>query len=489
MSREPDPSFFAIGDEEDEDMPAWPSLEEILPDSQLGQEGEEGDLQRSLTFTLSTDVLDLQIEEDEEEELVVERRHPPPPSFTPEIPPQLLKEEQQQEEEPGGWLSAYASLVTDGYQKLSESVAGQEPRAVLARVSETLAEKVQTFSEGPKGRVFCSWCLRYQRQGKRVLMEEEGMFARGHWTCECGQPTQQCMLCAGMAKEGSKLCVRCDGTIEEAQVIHGDDTEDTPFSAESWSVEWARSSLERRSSPQAERCYREGLIRPFLMLASMRGELRARISKILGLGPEVGWGESHQEAAHLLMATAAGIQSRVVGLWESMIITLSALQGPTTWYHILRALLREDAALPALNEEQARQACLSQMPLVSRMENELIGCLGKYCATNQLLNDGEPHADVAQRVALAQSVMGVATGSPEMAYVRRVVEQVLMPELARRAPPGAQFRSPAEFILADQQSALEPVLNCVVIMLNHRIVLAMHGVDLNQYVKPNAGGD
>ena len=175
---------------------------------------------------------------------------------------------------------------------------------------------------------YCSWCYEFSMH---FFIKD-----KDHWLCDaCKGKTAEAPRCAdAMARlenssKRSAVCAKMlpnwDETVEKKKKA---------FSKQ-WNVTKIRYEL-TRESPARHLAAKEGLLRPFLYLASMSASHRAMLAIQLGWCPfvEEGYGDAHEEAYAILVKKKLGLRSRCVkGLGK-----INPFAGQHDWVGILNFL-------------------------------------------------------------------------------------------------------------------------------------------------------
>ncbi len=293
-----------------------------------------------------------------------------------------------------------------------KGVAGEKAEAVRFE----LANSPRGADDDDSVAGWCSWCI---EDTKHELISRS-LLTRNTYRCvECEHRTLCCVNCEeGMARSGvgwdDKSCVSCALRAETATAtppaspsrrasvgpaskpwdwLHLKEKKDAVFDPARYTHARVMTLLSL-SSPFKERAVRDGLIRPFLVLVSMRPSKRNRVSNELGWSciPSPLFGDAHAESWEILAASTLGLLSRL----NSTVEKLNPMQRSLTWIECLERVSLTFGKLEAEWNMAAKlspegcvaESCKPYSHAVQRQEQVLMIRIGrlyyKYLMSNHL---------------------------------------------------------------------------------------------------------
>ncbi len=263
---------------------------------------------------------------------------------------------------------------------------------------------------------WCSWCI---EDTKHELISRS-LLTRNTYRCvECEHRTLCCVQCEeGMSRSGvgwdDKMCVSCALKAEMASApppakparrnstappvqpwdwLQLKEKKDAVFDPARYTHARIMTLLSL-SSPFKERAVRDGMIRPFLALVSMRPSKRNRVTNELGWSciPSPLFGDAHAESWEVLTASTLGLLARL----NSTVERLNPLSRSLTWIECLeRVSLTFGKLEPEWNmaakltpDGCVSESCKPYSHAVQRQEQVLMMRIGrlyyKYLMTNHL---------------------------------------------------------------------------------------------------------
>jgi hypothetical protein len=262
---------------------------------------------------------------------------------------------------------------------------------------------------------WCSWCI---EDTKHELISRS-LLTRNTYRCiECEHRTLCCVQCEeGMSRSGvgwdDKMCVSCALKVEMTSTPPPKGTRRSSVAPAVQAWDWLQlkekkdavfdpsrytharvMTLLSLSSPFKERAVRDGMIRPFLVLVSMRPSKRNRVTNELGWSciPSPLFGDAHAESWEVLTASTLGLLARL----NSTVERLNPMSRSLTWIECLeRVSLTFGKLEPDWNmaakltpDGCVSESCKPYSHSVQRQEQVLMMRIGrlyyKYLMTNHL---------------------------------------------------------------------------------------------------------
>jgi hypothetical protein len=347
----------------------------------------------------------------------------------------------------------------------------------------------------------CSWCLtvaRHERLTRGLL------FRAGHRCLACQNPTAECRSCkSAMARGTEGACAACqlqrtwEALQQQKQAAFGGEAR--------WTISTGIQQMGRASSEKAA-ALAAGLVRPFLLLCSMRPALRAQVGTVLG-APLLGtpaFGDAHREALALLSGprglAGQGAVGRVAMPLVGAVLGGGSEAAPaSSWYHVARRAVDRTfggQARVLLPPERALSACRDPEDTTqAKLEREVLARVARFCLeTGRIRGTDFQREDKEGLHLVLGHYLGAETGSEEDRAVLQYAWRVVAAARARTAEAQQQPQAqPAEPQKPAQKpfpvpAELAPLFNAVIIILNQRILLASEGVQIESYYTNHALG-
>ena len=241
-------------------------------------------------------------------------------------------------------LCVLCSHTIDNWDQALEARSNSNAPAPLA-IELDLTLSRSSEDESVDG--WCSWCVedtRHELVGRSLL-------TRNTFRCsECQHRTLCCLQCRdGMSRSGvgydDKTCVSChlkltlDSSVSSGTVglkpwdwIHLKEKKDAVFDPERYTHARIMTLLSL-ASPFKDEAFEGGMIRPFLILVSMRPAKRNRVSNELGWSciPSPLFGDAHAESWDIISNSSSGLQMRLTSLTEKV----NVFSRSVTWLEAL----------------------------------------------------------------------------------------------------------------------------------------------------------
>jgi hypothetical protein len=157
---------------------------------------------------------------------------------------------------------------------------------------------------------WCSWC--YELTTHFFIKDKD------HWLCDaCKGRTLDAPKSAGPGENGRAMMARMEGSNKRSAVVSKNVEETVEKKKKVLSKQWNATKIRyelTRESPSRHQAALEGLVRPFLYLASMSATHRALLAIQLGWCPfdAEEFGDAHEEAWQLLNKKHFGLRARCI---------------------------------------------------------------------------------------------------------------------------------------------------------------------------------